>query len=56
MTVKVFCNKCGIDFSYDYKKLYIGEIKTIPETFNTDLCENCTTEFTNWLKEKPAGK
>ena len=55
---KYFCDKCGVEIRYTYKKGFVGLYTYASREKNSifkkkfDLCTNCEKKLRIWLKEK----
>lgn len=55
---KYFCDRCGAEIRYSYKKGFIGLYTYAKREKNSifkksfDLCTKCEKELENWMKNK----
>lgn len=59
---KYFCDKCGVEIRYQYKKGFVGLYTYASREKNSifkkqfDLCTNCNNKLRIWLNEKKVPK
>ena len=55
---KYFCDRCGVEIRYSYKKGFMGLYTYAKREKNSifkksfDLCTRCEKELENWMKNK----
>lgn len=56
---KIICDKCGMEVGVQSLEARINNpdiLSSYVTIRDIDLCDSCTQDFINWLKEKPTGK